>query len=137
MTPDTGSLTGITDNDLQQMLHRALRNVVILAIILFVVFTFAAGWQSGLLELAGAAISFTGIQEWRSLTLTVFSSLDNQLPPRPVSRTLVMFFLRLAGVGVILYVSLKCLHGTVYALAAGIGLAVVTLAWEAVRQLRN
>ncbi|MGC2638454.1 MAG: hypothetical protein WA294_14815 [Acidobacteriaceae bacterium] len=137
MTPETGSLTGITDSDLQEMLHRALRNVVILAVILFVVFTFAAGWQSGLLELAGAAISFTGIREWRSLTLTVFAKLDNQLPPRPAGRTLVMFFLRLAGVGAILYVSLKCLHGTVYALAAGIALAVVTLAWEAVRQLRH
>jgi hypothetical protein len=137
VTPDAGSLIGITDDDLREMLRRALRNVVILAVILFFVFTFTKGWQSGLLELAGAAISFTGIQEWRSLTLTVFAKLDNQLPPRPVSRTLVMFFLRLAGVGVILYVSLKCLHGTVYALAAGIGLAVFALTWEALRQLRN
>lgn len=137
MTPDAGSLIGITDDELREMLRRALRNVVILGVILFIVFTFTKGWQSGLLELAGAAISFTGIQEWRSLTATVFAKLDNQLPPRPVSRTLVMFFLRLAGVGVILYVSLKCLHGTVYALAAGIGLAVVALTWEALRQLRS
>lgn len=137
MTPDADALAGISDDQLREMLRRALRNVVILGVILFFVFTFTKSWQSGLLELAGAAISFTGIQEWRSLTQTVFAKLDNQQPPRPVSRTLVMFFLRLAGVGVILYVSLKCLHGTVYALAAGIGLAVVALTWEAIRQLRN
>jgi hypothetical protein len=37
----------------------------------------------------------------------------------------------------ILYVSLRCLNGSVYALVAGIGLAVVALSIEAIRLLRQ
>jgi hypothetical protein len=137
MTPEPTSLPNLTDADLHAVLDRSLRTVLILAVLLFAVFTWKLGWQSGLLELAGAAISYTGIREWRSLTRSVFSKLDNQQPAQPVSRTLTMFFLRLGLVGVILYVSLRCLHGTVYALVAGIGLAVVALTIEAVRLLRS
>jgi hypothetical protein len=119
------------------MLRRALRTVVILGGLLFLVFTFTLGWQSGLLELAGALISWTGIREWRNLALLVFAKLDNQQPARPMARTLVMFFLRLGVVAAILYVSLRCLNGSVYALVAGIGLAIVALSIEAIRLLRN
>jgi hypothetical protein len=127
----------MTDDDFREMIRRALRTVLILGPVLFLVFTFTMGWQSGLLELGGAVISWTGIREWRSLALTVFSKLDNQLPARPLGRTLVTFFLRLAVVGAILYVSLRFLRGSVYALIAGIGLAAVALSIEAVRLLRN
>lgn len=127
----------MTDDDLREMLRRALRTVVVLGLVLFLVFTFTMGWQTGLLELAGALISYTGIREWRNLALAVFAKLDNQESARPMGRTLVMFFLRLGVVAAILYVSLRCLHGSVYALVAGIGLAVVALSFEALRLLRN
>jgi hypothetical protein len=95
------------------------------------------GWQSGLLEVAGASISYTGLLEWRTLARIVSSTLTDGQPARPMGRTLVMFFIRLGVVGAILYVSLRCLHGSVYALIAGIGLAVAALTIEAVRLLRN
>jgi hypothetical protein len=110
---------------------------VILGVLLFLVFTFTLGWRSGLLELAGALISYTGIREWRNLAMAVFAKIDNDQTARPMGRTLVMFFLRLGIVAAILYVSLKCLNGSVYALVAGIGLAVVALSFEALRLLRN
>ncbi len=141
MTPESdpaSNLTGgITDDDLQQMLRRAQWTVLILALVLFAIFTWTLGWQSGLLEVAGAVISFSGIREWRSLARAVSSTLNPQQAPHPMGRTLVMFFLRLGVVGLILYVSLRCLHGSVYALAAGIALAVVALTIEAVRLLRT
>ncbi|HUB20659.1 MAG TPA: ATP synthase subunit I [Acidobacteriaceae bacterium] len=141
MSPDPDPAPSIalnmTDEDFRDMLRRALRTVVILGLLLWLLFTVTMGWQTGLLALAGAVISYSGIREWRNLALTVFSKLDSQLPPRPMGRTLVTFFLRLAIVGAILYVSLKCLHGSVYALIAGIGLAVVALSIEAVRLLRD
>jgi hypothetical protein len=141
VSPENGPVSNLagamTDEDLREMLRRALRTVVILALILFLVFTFTLGWQSGLLELAGALISYTGIREWRNLALLVFAKLDNQQPARPTGRTLVMFFLRLGVVAAILYASLRCLNGSVYALIAGIGLAVVALSFEALRLLRN
>ncbi len=135
--PAANLATSMTDDDLRELLRRALRTVVVLGLALFLVFTFTMGWQTGLLELAGALISYTGIREWRNLALAVFAKLDNQQSARPMGRTLVMFFLRLGVVAAILYVSLRCLHGSVYALVAGIGLAVVALSFEALRLLRN
>ena len=135
--PAANLATSMTDDDLREMLRRALRTVVVLGLALFLVFTFTMGWQTGLLELAGALISYTGIREWRNLALAVFAKLDNQQSARPMGRTLVMFFLRLGVVAAILYVSLRCLHGSVYALVAGIGLAVVALSFEALRLLQN
>lgn len=135
--PAANLADAMTDGDLREMLRRALRTVAILGVLLFLVFTFTLGWRSGLLELAGALISYTGIREWRNLAVAIFAKLDNQQTARPMGRTLVMFFLRLGMVAAILYVSLKCLHGSIYALVAGIGLAVVALSIEAIRLLRN
>jgi FtsH-binding integral membrane protein len=127
----------MTDDDLREMLRRALRTVTILGLSLFVLLTFTRGWQTGVLLLAGAVISWTGIHEWRNLALAVFARLDNRQNARPMARTLVMFFLRLGMVGVVLYVSLRYLKGSIYALVAGLGLAVVALSIEALRLLRE
>jgi hypothetical protein len=135
--PAANLAASMTDDDLREMLRRALRTVVVLGLVLWLVFTFTMGWHTGLLELAGALISYTGLREWRNLALAVFAKLDNRQSARPMGRTLVMFFLRLGVVAAILYVSLRCLHGSVYALVAGIGLAVVALSFEALRLLRN
>ena len=137
MNPESGSIAGLSDADLQTMLRRALRLVVVLTILLAAGSTIALGWQSGVLALVGGAISWTGIHEWRNLSALVFARMDNQQPPRPTARTLVMFFLRLGIVAAVLYVSLRCLHGSVYALVAGIGLAVAALSFEALRLLRG
>jgi hypothetical protein len=127
----------MTDADLQGVLRRALRLVIVLTLLLVIAFTATMGWQSGLLALVGGAISWTGIREWSSLSTLVFARMDTQRPPRPMGRTLVMFFLRLGLVAAVLYVSLRCLNGTVYALIAGIGLAVVALSLESLRLLRG
>lgn len=128
---------GIGDNDLRLMLKRALRLVAVLAAVLFAVLTFTMGWRSGAMLLVGALISWTGIWEWRKLTTVVFARLDNQEPARPAGRTVVMFFLRLGLAGGILYVSLRFLNGSVYALVAGLCLAVAALSVEALRVLRG
>ena len=135
--PLSGLAGSMTDAQLTGMLRRALRTVTVLAVVLFLILTFTVGWQTGLLLLAGAVISWTGIREWRNLALAVFAKLDNQQSVRPMARTLVMFFLRLGMAVAILYVSLRCLHGSVYALVAGLGLAVVALSVEALRLLRQ
>lgn len=137
LDPATNAAGQMTDADLEGLLRRALRIVIVAGIALALVFTFTMGWKSGLLELAGAAISYTGIREWRTLSRLVSATMDNQKPQRPMGRTVVLFFVRLGFVGVILYVSLRCLHGSVYALVAGIGLAIAALSIEAFRLLRT
>lgn len=136
MSTDPPASSNMTDEDLRSLLGRALRLVAILTPILFLIFTFTLGWQTGLLFLAGAVISWSGIWEWRSLSERIFAHLDNRHEPGTTRRTLVLFFLRLGLAIAILYVSLRCLHGTVYALVTGLGLAVVALTFEAIRLLR-
>lgn len=141
MSPDSQPLPDtqapITDDDLRRMMRRALRHVAILSVVVAAGITFAMGWRSGLMFLAGAAISFTGIWEWRGFALAIFARLDNQQHVRPMGRTLVMFFLRLGLAVVILYVSLRSLHGSAFALLAGLGLAILALSFEALRLLRS
>lgn len=136
MSADPPPSPNMTDEDFRSLLGRALRVVAILTPILFLVFTFTLGWQTGLLFLAGAVISWTGIWEWRSLSERIFAHLDQRHEPGTTRRTLVLFFLRLGLAIALLYVSLRCLHGTVYALVTGLGLAVVALTFEAIRFLR-
>ncbi len=125
-----------SEGDLKATLGRSLRTVGILAAAGMPITWFAAGWQSALLFLVGALIAATGIFEWQRLMMAVLSRFNEGGTPRPLAPVLVWFFLRLGIAGVLLYVSLKGLSGSVYALCVGLGLAVVALMIEAVRLLR-
>jgi hypothetical protein len=125
-----------TDADLKAALNRTLRTIAILAAILFVVVSLASGWRSGVLLVVGAAVSASGVYEWQRLIGVVNARLDNAQTPRPAGPVVAMFFLRLLLAGGLVYVSLKCFHGSIYALLAGLALAVVGLSIEAVRLVR-
>jgi hypothetical protein len=125
-----------SDADLKAALRRALKITAILGVALAVVLTFVYGWQTGLLLLAGAIISATGLWEWQRLVAFINARLDNQ-KTTGAGRVLSTFFLRLLLAGGILYVSLKCLHGSVYALVAGLALGIFALTVEAVRMIRS
>ncbi|MBT9330582.1 hypothetical protein D0Y96_005955 [Acidipila sp. 4G-K13] len=126
-----------TDADLQAAFRRALRTIVILALIGGSLFALIAGWQSGVYVLVGAAVSGVGLYEWQQLVALINARLDNQKTPRSTGFLLVMFFLRLGIAAVVLYATLKCLHGSLYALIAGLALAVAALTIEAVRLVRS
>lgn len=117
--------------------RRAMRLIAITGIVGGAILALTAGWRTGLLFLIGAAISFTGIHEWRSVTDAVFDRFRATAHPRPALRTFVMFFLRLGVAAAVLYASLRYLQGNVYALVAGLGLAIVALSVEAIRLLRR
>ena len=55
----------------------------------------------------------------------------------PMGLILMGFFLRLGLTVVVLYASLKYLHGTPLGLAAGLGLGVIALTVEALKLLKN
>jgi len=48
-----------------------------------------------------------------------------------------MFFLRLTIAGTVLYVSLRCLNGSAYAMIAGLALAIVALSVEVVKLAKS
>jgi hypothetical protein len=56
---------------------------------------------------------------------------------RPLAGVLIGFFLRLGLALVVLYVSLKYLDGSVYALVAGLALGVAALSIEGLRLVKS
>jgi hypothetical protein len=128
-----------TDNDLKRMLLRTQITLAIFAALGAVFAGIAAGWQSAVLLIIGAAVSAIGIWEWRSMVITIMARMDARPGARPASVALAIlrFFLRFLLAAAVLYVSLKRLHGSPYALVAGLALGVVALMFEAVKLLRQ
>ena len=94
------------------------------------------GWQSAALLAVGAGISASGLWEWLRLMTAVMARMDVGGGAKPLAGVLIGFLLRLAGTLVLLYVSLKFLDGSVFALAAGLVLGVFTLTIEGLRLLQ-
>ena len=130
-------LSGLTDEDVRQAMHRALRLLAILAVLGVALVWWKLGWQSAALLAVGASISASGLWEWTRLMTVVINRMDAGAEPRPVGTVLVGFFLRLGVALAALYVSLKYLDGSVYALVAGLALGMVALTIEALRLVRS
>ena len=125
-----------SDADFKRTIWSALRLLAIITVVASPLVWWKAGWPSAALLLVGAAISGSGLFEWLRLMSAVMAKMDGGGEARPVAMVLIGFFLRLAGAVVLLYVSLKLLHGSVYALAAGLALGVFALAVEGLRLMK-
>jgi hypothetical protein len=137
MKPESSLLAGLTDADFTRTMIAALKLLAVLTVVATALFWWRAGWQSAALLLVGAAISAASLWEWLRLMTAVMERMDIGGPARPMGMLLVGFFLRLGLTVVILYVSLKYLNGTVFALVAGIALGVISLSFEAIRLMRR
>lgn len=130
-----------SDADFQTAIWSALRLVGLATLLGIPLLWWKLGWPSAALLAVGALISGTGIFEWLRLMTALMARMDttgeNPAPARPLAPVLIGFFLRLAGALALLYVSLKFLHGSVYALVAGLALGVVALSIEGLRLLKN
>lgn len=118
-------------------LRRSMINIAVLGVVLAGLLTMFYGWRTGLMLLIGAAVSFTGVWEWRRLIAAINARMDAQRSPQSMGRTILTFVLRLTMVGVVIYGSLKYLEGSVYALIAGLSLAMMMLTVEAFRMLKH
>jgi hypothetical protein len=128
---------GLTDDDFRNTMLASLKLLAVLSVLVTAGFWWRAGWQSALLVVIGAVISATSLWEWLRLMTAVNQSMDKGATPRPMGMILFGFFARLGLTVVVLYVSLKYLNGTVFALAAGIGLGVLSLTIEALRLMNR
>ena len=129
-------MENFTDADFRATMLRAIRLLAIFTAVAMVIVGFKFGWQSATLLLVGAAISGTGLWEWLRLMSAVMSRMDAGAVAKPIGMVLAGFFLRLGLSVVVLYVSLKTLHGSVFALALGLGLGVFALFVEALRLVK-
>ena len=124
------------DHDFKLALNRALRLVAILALVGIPIAWFAAGRPSALLFLVGAVIAGSSIWVWQRLMGAVLDRLARGITPRPMGPVLAWFFAHLNFSGCLRYVSLRGSSGSVYALIAGLGLALFALLIEAIRLLK-
>src|ERR1700742_2309220 len=130
------ALDGFSDDDFRRTMLRALRLLAIVTVVALPVLWWKMGWQSAVLLLVGSLISGSGLFEWLRLMTAVMVRMDGGGKAKPMGLILFGFFLRLGLTVVLLYVSLKILNGSVYALAAGLALGVFALTVEGLRLMK-
>lgn len=138
------SLKAFSDADATEVIERAVRSVLFMAVLGFAIAWWKAGWQTAALLLVGATISASGLWEWKRLMAALMVRMEPAIGEhmvgarRPtISFVLIGFFLRLFVVMAVLYGSLKYLNGSVWGLAAGLVMGIVSLTTEGLRLLRN
>jgi hypothetical protein len=129
-------MDSLTDDDFKRTVRSALRLIAIATAVVAPLVWWKMGWQSAVLLLVGALISGSGLFEWLRLMTAVMVRMDGGQKARPMGLVLAGFFLRLGLTVVVLYVSLKVLNGSVYALAGGLALGVFALSIEALRLVK-
>jgi hypothetical protein len=129
-------MDSLTDDDFKRTVRSALRLMAIATAVVAPLVWWKMGWQSAVLLLVGALISGSGLFEWLRLMTAVMVRMDGGQKARPMGLVLAGFFLRLGLTVVVLYVSLKVLNGSVYALAGGLALGVFALSIEALRLVK-
>jgi hypothetical protein len=126
----------LTDADFKRTVWSALRLMGVITLVAAPLVWWKMGWQSAILLLVGVLISGSGLFEWLRLMTAVMVRMDGGEKARPMGLLLTGFFLRLGLTVAALYVSLKLLNGSVYALAAGLALGVFALSIEGLRLIR-
>ena len=137
MTDDTSPIAGLTDETLQALLKRAIRVTLILGLVATLILFFASGWRNAAMFAVGAIISAASILEWQRLIRFFNERLDQKKTPRGAAAVVVFFMIRLAVFAAAIYGSLKCFQGSAIALLCGLGLAMIAMAWEALRLLKD
>jgi hypothetical protein len=137
MSEETHTLAGFSDAALEGLLNRAIRDTLILGAFPAIILLIASGWRNAAMMAVGAAISAASILEWRRLVRFINARLDKQKSARSTVLVALSFVFRLTVFAAAIYVSLKCFRGSVIALLCGLGLALATMAWEALRLLKD
>ena len=137
MNDSNPPIADLTDEALQLVLRRAIRNTLILGAIGAAGIWIASSWRNAAMLAVGAMISAASIFEWQRLIRLFNAKLDQQKTPRGAVMVVLFFLARLIVYAAAIYGSLKCLQGSPVALLCGLGLAMLVLAWEALRLLRN
>ena len=130
------TLESFSDADFRRTILRAIRLLTLIAVVGALLLWWKLGWQSAALLLVGAVISASGLWEWLRLMTAVMARMDEGGTAKPMGMVLLGFFVRLAATVALLYVSLKVLNGSVYALAAGLALGVFSLSVEGLRLMK-
>ncbi len=145
-------MSDFSDADAKRTLWRALRLIALVVLVAAPLVWWRAGWQSALLLVVGAAISGSGLFEWLRLMTAILARMEVASPagenasqasqpapkaPRPMARIVFSFVLRMIAALAALYVSLRFLDGSAYALLAGLAMGALALLVESLRLMRS
>jgi hypothetical protein len=136
-TEETHPIAGLTDEALQALLKRAIWLTLILGLIASLIVWVSAGWRNAAMFATGAVISAASILEWQRLIRLFNAKLDQKKTPKGAVTVVGLFLVRLILFAAAIYGSLKCFQGSAIALLCGLGLAVVAMAYEALRLLKD
>lgn len=137
MTESSPTAADITPDALYAMLRRAMRNSVVLAVLLAAGVWIGSNWRNAAMLAVGAAISVASIYEWLRLARVINARLDREKPAANAGVVVLFFLLRLLLFAAVIYGSLKTIQGSGISLLCGLALAVTTMGWEALRMLRD
>jgi hypothetical protein len=137
MTETVPPIANLTDEALQLLLKRAIRNTLILGMLISAVIMISTGWRNGAMFFTGSLISTASILEWQRIIRLINARIKRQKAPRGAALVIVFFLVRLLIFAAAIYGSLKCFQGSVVPLLFGLALAVLSLVWEVVRLLRD
>ncbi|MGA2890592.1 MAG: hypothetical protein ABSE51_21365 [Terracidiphilus sp.] len=137
MTEETHPILGITEESLEALLKRAIRNTLTLGFIPAIVLLVVTGWRDAAMLMTGTLISAASIFEWLRLVRLINARMRKQKAERGAILVIAFFLLRLMFFAAAIYGSLKCFQGSPIALLCGLSLAVATLLWERLRMLKN
>ena len=133
MTQEVHPLLELPNDAAEVMLQRAMYKTLILGVIASVILFVASGWRNASMLMVGALISAASIFEWQRLARVIRAALEAEKTPRSAPAVVLFFILRLVLYAGAIYVSLKCLQGSALALLCGLGLAAITILWQALR----
>jgi uncharacterized membrane protein YidH (DUF202 family) len=137
MTQETHPIADLTQEDLDVMLKRALRNTLILGLISSLAVLIGTEWRNAVMLLTGALISASSILAWQRMVRVINARLDQQKTATRAYAVVLFFLFKLILFAGVIYGSLKYIQGSVWALLYGLGLAVLTIGWEGVALLRD
>lgn len=137
MSDEAPTVVDISEAEQEAMLRRAMRNTLVLGILSALAVLIGSGWRNGAMLGTGTLISAASILEWQRLVRVINAKLNNRKTPRSAAAVVIFFVLRLTVYAGVIYGSLRCFEGSVVALLCGLGLAALTVGWEAVRLLRD
>lgn len=137
MTEEIQPVANLSEEALDALLKRAVRNTAILGLVPAFALFVASGWRNAAMLLTGSLISAASLLEWQRLAHLMSARMKRKQAPRGTILAIGFFLVRLLIFGAAIYGSLRCFQGSVIALLCGLSLAVVTLMWEALRMLRN
>jgi K+ transporter len=137
MSEEPHPILGLTEESVEALLKRAIRNTLILGLVPALVLLIATGWRDAAMLVTGTLISAASIFEWLRLVRLMNARMRKQRSQRSAILVIGFFLLRLIFFAAAIYGSLKCFQGSPIALLCGLALAVATLTWEAIRLLKE